>query len=40
MKVREHYGIKGGYCMDCMTYALCLYLCAGVQEYKEAKSRR
>jgi Cys-rich protein (TIGR01571 family) len=39
MKIREKFGIKGNYCMDCLTYACDLGLCAAVQEYREVKLR-
>lgn len=39
MKIRDSYGIKGNYILDCLTYECCLGLCASIQEYREVKDR-
>ena len=39
-KFRELYRIRGNMWIDCLFYTCCMYSCAAVQEYKEARDRK
>lgn len=38
-KIRDHFGIEGGFVGDCFTW-WCCGACAGCQEYREVKRRK